>query len=96
MKKANDLNIKDAIQQMLQVYHIKQKFDRTSIAAHWEELVGKPVANRTQEVFIKENTLFIRIESAVVKNELMLMRSKLLSSINERIGYQLVQELVFL
>ncbi len=51
MRKANDKSIKDAIEQMLNVYKIKQKFDETSVIAHWARFVGTPVANRTKKIY---------------------------------------------
>ena len=78
MRKANDKSMKEAIEQMLQVYKIKQRFDETGIVAAWPNLVGKPVANRTKELFVHNKKLYLRIESSVIKNELMLMRSHII------------------
>lgn len=60
MRKANDKSIKEAIEQMMQVYKIKRKFDETGIIASWPDLVGKSVANRTKELFIHDKKLFLR------------------------------------
>ena len=81
--RSNDKSLKEAIEQMLQVYKIKRRYDETSIVAHWPELVGKSVANRTKELFIHDKKLFLRIESSVIKNELMLMRTQIIGKINE-------------
>ncbi|QQL49002.1 DUF721 domain-containing protein [Mucilaginibacter ginkgonis] len=96
MRKANDKTLKDAIAQMLQVYKIKRRFDETAIAAHWPDLVGKSVANRTKELFIRDRKLFLKIESSVIKNELMLIRSQIIQKINEEAGDVIVQEIIFL
>ncbi|MDR3696288.1 DUF721 domain-containing protein [Mucilaginibacter sp.] len=96
MRKANDKSLKEAIEQMMQVYKIKRKFDETGIIAHWPELVGKPVANRTKELFIHDKKLFLRLESSVVKNELMNMRSQIIQKINEEANSILVEEIIFL
>jgi hypothetical protein len=96
MRKANDKSLKEAIEQMLQVYKIKRRYDETSIVAHWPELVGKSVANRTKELFIHDKKLFIRIESSVIKNELMLMRTQIIGKINEDAKGVLVEEIIFL
>ncbi|HAL81160.1 MAG: DUF721 domain-containing protein [Sphingobacteriales bacterium] len=96
MRKANDKSLKEAIEQMMQVYKIKRKFDETGIIAHWPELVGKPVANRTKELFVRDKKLFLRIESSVIKNELMLMRTQIINKINEESGAVLVEEIIFL
>ena len=45
MRKTNDKSLKEAIEQMLQVYKLKRKYDETGIVASWAGLVGKPVAN---------------------------------------------------
>jgi predicted nucleic acid-binding Zn ribbon protein len=96
MRKANDKSLKEAIEQMLQVYKIKRRFDETSVIAHWPELVGKSVANRTKELFIHNKKLFLRIESSVIKNELMLMRTQISEKINDEAKSVLVDEIIFL
>jgi len=96
MRKTNDKSLKEAIEQMMQVYKIKRRYDETGVIAHWPELVGKPVANRTKEIYIHDKKLFLRIESSVVKNDLMLMRTQIISKINEEARANLVEEIIFL
>jgi hypothetical protein len=96
MRKTNDKSMKEAIEQMLQVYKIKQRFDETGIVAAWPNLVGTSVANRTKELFVHNKKLYLRIESSVIKNELMLMRSRIIEKINEEANWTLVDEIIFL
>ncbi|MEO8886509.1 MAG: DUF721 domain-containing protein [Mucilaginibacter sp.] len=96
MRKANDKSLKEAIEQMMQVYKIKRKFDETGIIAHWPDLVGKSVANRTKELFIRDKKLFLRIESSVIKNELMMMRAQIIEKINVEANMALIEEIIFL
>jgi predicted nucleic acid-binding Zn ribbon protein len=96
MRKTNDKSLKEAIEQMLNVYKIKRKFEETSIVAIWPELVGKSVANRTKELYISNKKLFLRIESSVIKNELMMMRSQIIGKINDKAKEILVEEIIFL
>ncbi len=96
MRKANDKSLKEAIEQMLQVYKIKKRYDETAVIANWPLLVGKSVANRTKELFIRDKKLFLRIESSVIKNELMLMRTQIIDKINEEAKGVLVEEIIFL
>lgn len=96
MRKTNDKPLKEAIEQMLQVYKIKQRFDETAVIAAWPQLVGKPVANRTKELFIHDKKLYLRIESSVVKHELMLMRGQIIEKINEEAKWVLLEEIIFL
>jgi len=96
MGRTNDKSLKEAIEQMLQVYKIKRKYDETGIKASWPQLVGKSVANRTKEIYIHDKKLFLRIESSVIKNELTLMRSQIIDKINKEANSVLVEEIIFL
>jgi predicted nucleic acid-binding Zn ribbon protein len=96
MRKANDKSLKEAIEQMLQVYKIKRRFDETAVIAKWPELVGKAVANRTKELFIHDKKLFLRIESSVIKNELMMMRTQIIDKINDEAKAIIIDEVIFL
>ena len=92
----NDKTMKEAIEQMLNVYKIKRKFDETGIIAAWPELVGKMVANRTKQIYIYEKKLFLRIESSVVKNEIVQMRAQIIEKVNEKAGNVLIEDVILL
>ena len=96
MRKTNDKTLKEAIEQMMQVYKIKRKYEETGITQARPELVGKAVANRTKELFIRDKKLFLRIESSVIKNELLMMREQIIQKINERAKSVIVEEIIFL
>ena len=96
MRKTNDKTMKEAIEQMMQVYKIKRKYEETGITAAWPELVGRSVANRTKELFINDKKLFVRIESSVIKSELVLMRGQIIEKINDRAKTVLVEDIIFL
>ncbi|HYK77215.1 MAG TPA: DUF721 domain-containing protein [Daejeonella sp.] len=96
MGRTNDKSLKEAIEQMLQVYKLKRKFDETSLVMAWPEMMGRAVASRTKDIFIRDRRLFIRVESAVIKNELVLMRSNIIEKMNERAGSSVIDEIVLL
>jgi len=58
--------------------------------------MGRSVANRTKQLYIRDRKLFIRIESSVLKNELVMIRSQILEKLNERAGSKVLDEIVFL
>lgn len=96
MSRTNDRSLKDAIEQMLHVYKLRRRFDETSLILAWPEMMGKAIANRTKDIFIRDRKLFIRIESAVIKNELMMMRSDIIAKMNERAGASIIDEIILL
>ena len=96
MRKPNDITLKDAITKMLSVYRLRGRFDETGIVAHWPELMGTAVANRTTQIYVSQKKLFIRIESAVIKNELLMVRTGIIQKLNERAGGEVITDIVFL
>ena len=82
--------------QLLQVYKLQQKFDETALIAAWPEMMGVAIANRTKELYIRQKKLFVRVESSVIKNELMMMRSQIIEKMNERAGAEVIVEIVLL
>ncbi|MES2873901.1 MAG: DUF721 domain-containing protein [Bacteroidota bacterium] len=96
MGRTNDKPLKEVIEQMLNVYKLRRKFDETSLIVAWPEMMGNAVANRTKDIFIRDRKLFIRLESAVIKNDLMMMRSNIIEKMNERAGSSIIDEIIFL
>lgn len=96
MNRNEDINIKMAIDRMLDTYKIRKKFDETSLVASWPEIIGTGIANRTKNLYIRDGKLFVKVESAVVKNELVLMRSQIIARMNEMVGHEMITEVVLL
>lgn len=96
MRKPNDITLKEGIGKLLNVYKLKGKFDETSVVALWPDLMGTAIANRTTQIYVSQKKLFIRIESSVIKNELLMVKSGIIQKINERAGSEVITEIVFL
>ena len=96
MRKPNDITLKEGIGKLLNVYKLKGKFDETSVVSLWPELMGTAIANRTTKIYVSQGKLFIRIESSVIKNELLMVKSGIIQKINERAGSEVITEIVFL
>jgi predicted nucleic acid-binding Zn ribbon protein len=95
-RKTNASSLKEAIEDMLEFYKLRTKFDETYVAAHWEQIMGAPIAARTTKVYITEAKLYIQLDSASLRNELLMAKNKILQLINQAIGAELVNEVIFL
>jgi predicted nucleic acid-binding Zn ribbon protein len=96
MRKPNDVTVKDAISKMLDVYRLRRKFDETSILSIWPEIMGTAIANRTKQIYIHDKKLFLRIESSVIKNELVMVRQGIIQKMNEHAGTVVITDMIFL
>lgn len=85
-----------AFNDLLKAYRLEEKYKEKLLIASWPELVGKTIADRTGNIFIREKKLFIKITSGPVKKELQLNKSKVLALLVERVGEGVVDDLVFI
>lgn len=93
---ANTYTIGEALQDLLQTYQIKARFDEASLVASWERLMGAPIAKRTKRVFVRNKVLFVELTSAPLKHELNNSKSKVLEIISREYGNGLLEEVVFM
>ena len=94
-RKPGTTSIGDAIGQMLDAYRIRTQFDESSLVAFWGKIVGQTIASRTTSVYLKEKVLFLQIDSAPLRNELVIAKSKLISSLNKEFGYEMIDDIMF-
>lgn len=88
-------SVKNAIEEMLNAYRLRGKFDESRLVASWESLMGKPIARRTKKIYIKNNVLYVQLNSAPLRHELTLAKSKVLDIIHKNFGSELVEDVKF-
>ena len=58
----------------------------------WEKVVGAGVARYAGEKFIKNQTLFVKILSPALRQDLTMMRTQLVKRINEAVGSMVIAD----
>jgi len=85
-------SMKDAVKDFLKASGLEEEYKLKTILGKWEELVGKPIALRTEKLYIQNKVLFIKLNSSVMREELQHQKSKIISIINQEAGYCLVED----
>ena len=60
----------------------------------WPKVVGQFIASHTIDLSIKNHTLFVRVDSDALRNELNYSKSLLMKNLNEKVGKEVVKEIV--
>lgn len=82
------------IQQWLRANNLEAKANESAVPAYWVEIVGESVARQTVVERIERGRMFVRVESAVWRNELALRREEIRAKVNERFGAEVVKEII--
>ncbi|NQV41088.1 MAG: DUF721 domain-containing protein [Candidatus Marinimicrobia bacterium] len=77
-----DLGIDKAIQQNMAV-------------SRWSEIVGERISEISEAERIENGVLFVKVSSPVWRNELVFMKSNLISSVNEALAKTVVRDIKF-
>lgn len=94
MRKTETRSIKDIIADYLKEFHLDTRLKERELIRQWEDVVGRNVSRSTQSIYIKEGKMFVRIQSAVIRNELQWMRDELKRELNRRAGEEIISELI--
>ncbi|WP_245849470.1 DUF721 domain-containing protein [Hymenobacter crusticola] len=95
-RQADIVPLKDGIKALLKAYRLQGKLNEVTVVSSWERIMGKAVALKTQEVYVSNRKLFVRLSSAPLKHELVMAKTRVMEIINAEIGEQVIQEVIFL
>lgn len=82
------------MQAALKSYRLDFKYNYARIINSWEELMGKTIACRTTRLFISKRKLYVEVNSAPLKNELILSKHKIIEIIEDNIGKDIIEDVV--
>jgi hypothetical protein len=93
MKRKNESTIKEAIQELLDAYRLRAGLNQVEIKKIWEDMMGPYIAKETEKLKLEKGVLHIKVKSAPLKHELMMMKSKIIEKINAELKQNLIQEI---
>jgi predicted nucleic acid-binding Zn ribbon protein len=94
MRRNQTRQLGDLIKDCLDDMNISRTLKEKRIVNQWGDLLGKAIASRTKQVYIKDRTLHVHLTSSVVRNELMMIQREIKEKINELAGEQLIDKIV--
>lgn len=80
---------------MLDTYKLRGKFDEKKLINSWETMMGKPIAKRTEKMYIKDKVLFVKLNSAPLRQELTMSKNKVLDILHRDFDKDMVIDVLF-
>ena len=94
--KRNEQTIKEAINELLDAYRLRDKLNETRLLQSWGEVTGKMISNHTVDLFIKRKILYVKLDSPALKNELSYSKEKIIDLLNTEAGLEVIRKIVFI
>lgn len=87
--------IDELIDRLLKAYQLDGKMKEYDIISGWEEMMGKAVAMRTDKIFIRERVLYLRLNSSVMREELINGKEVIIQRVNQFAGEKIIDDIWF-
>jgi predicted nucleic acid-binding Zn ribbon protein len=93
MNTKGEYNIKEAIAEFLDVYRLREGYNRIRINEIWKETAGDFIARLTYKIELKNTILMIYVTSPIVKKELTMRKTEIIKLLQEKTGKHLITKL---
>lgn len=91
-KRDNNTNtIKDLMPQMLKENKLQKGINQISVKEAWENVMGQGVMSYTESVDLKNDTLFVKLTSSTLREELSYGKEKIVIMLNESLHTALIK-----
>jgi predicted nucleic acid-binding Zn ribbon protein len=94
MRRSKTISLAEAINDYIKEMNLGGKLSEVAVINSWEETVGKAISSRTTKIFIKDGTLYVHLNSSVVRNELLMLREALKAQLNKKAGSEVIKDIV--
>ena len=95
MRRNNAEHIGDVIGLFLRQQGLESPLNEYRLVQAWKDVVGPAMARYTSNLYIKNQTLYVHLTSAVLRQELMMARELLVKNLNQQVGAQVIVNIVF-
>ncbi|MFK7935036.1 MAG: DUF721 domain-containing protein [Saprospiraceae bacterium] len=73
---------------------MKHKLFQTKVRTAWGKLMGTTIAAYTSDIKLRDNKLYLTINSAPLRQELAYSKEKIINILNEELGEMYIKEVI--
>lgn len=85
--------MRDLLNMFLRVEGLETPLLQRRAVAAWDTIMGPTITRYTDEKYIKNQTLFVKILNPALRQDLSMMRSRIVQRINGAVGSQVIVDL---
>lgn len=96
-KRRNEyLSLKDLMGSFIKENNLSKGMQKISVKENWDSLMGNGVASYTEKVELRNGTLYVKLSSSVLREELGYGKEKILAMMNEALGGNEIKKVMLL
>ena len=95
MRKQKAMPLGEILFQMMREEGLEMSYNEYRLIEAWPEVMGQGIASYTTDLKINNRVLYVNLRSSVIRAELMSGRKNLVHRLNEYVGAQVIENIVF-
>lgn len=95
MFKRSSLLIRDIILKNLREQGLETPLLQKRLIDSWSEVMGQLIASYTGDLYIRNQTLFVKLKNPALRSELSLQRQEIVRRLNSHVGSQVIADVRF-
>lgn len=95
MRRNDAEQIGDMIRKFFRQNGLESPLNEYRLVDAWKDVVGATFLKYTSNLYIKNQILYVHLSSATVRQELMMGRDILVRRLNEKVGAQVIVNIIF-
>jgi predicted nucleic acid-binding Zn ribbon protein len=94
MKRTDAESVGNLMAQWLRASGLETPLNEYRALQAWSVVVGPLVAKATTDIKIYNQTLFVKVRSSALRGNLFMQRKELVKKINERVGANVISDIM--
>ena len=95
MFKREAQQLKDLVLRNLRSQGLETPLLQKRLIDSWQTVAGDTIASYTQELYIRNQTLFVHLTSPALRADLSMMQQELVRKLNTHVGSQVIANIRF-
>lgn len=95
MFKRDVIQIKDLILKNLRAQGLETPLLQKRLIDSWKEVAGEMVVSYTEDVYIRNQTLYVKLSSPALRADLSMMRQEMVKRLNAHVGSQVIADIKY-
>lgn len=93
-RRGEAVSLGDALTEWLRLSGHGARMEDARAETAWKEVMGEAVARKTRYIRVKDGVMVIELDSAPMKEEFLMARTRIREIMNEHLGKEAIREVI--
>lgn len=89
-------SMKDLMGEFSQQKTMAKPMQEARVVNIWPDVVGKVINKYTEKIFVKNKVLYVQVQHAALKNELIYMQEQIIEKVNKELAEEALVKMILL